>query len=205
MGNGKNFITAEEAARIGAAAGAKAAMEAIEAERTEREKRMQRERRELPARRKANVKLLLRNYRALKEHAENAVYDAADCESPVEILEDMMQGRDYSVKVESIMNSAARTALMVEHVKTMLELFHTYCRDKNTPTWDRRWVVINKLYLQDDQTSVPELAYEYGTVEQSIYNDIDVACERIAAFMFGIDGLALNAERKRRGKERAEQ
>ena len=190
----KKYITAAEAAEIGA----RAAIERIKEEMAKRERERRRERQELPERRQANVKLLLRNYRTLKAHAENAVYDAAECESPMEILEDMMQGRDYSVKVESIMRSAARTAVMVEHIDTMLELYRLLCLDKHSPEWERRWRVVDELYIKPDGMTVPEIAEEYGVVAQSIYNDIGIACERITALIFGVDGLALNAERKRR-------
>jgi hypothetical protein len=33
------------------------------------------------------------------------------------------------------------------------------------------------------------LAKDEGVVTRTIYNDVDVACERIAALMFGIDGI----------------
>jgi hypothetical protein len=33
------------------------------------------------------------------------------------------------------------------------------------------------------------LAQAEGVVERTIYKDIDIACERIAALMFGVDGL----------------
>ena len=196
MANGKRLITAEEAARIGA----EAALEKIaERERKDREKR-ERERMELPDRRKNNVKLLLRNFRALRDHAENAVYEMDLAETPFEILEDLMQGRDTAVKVESIMKSAARTAVMVEHMTAMLELFDTYCVRKGSPEWLRRRDVIHELFISDGEVTIRDLADKHCTVIQSIYNDIDVACERIAALMFGIDGLKTKRERKKTGE-----
>lgn len=169
--------------RLAAEAGAKAALETLEKER-------QRESREMSDRRLRNTKLLLRNYRVIKEHADNAVYEAETEEDPLQIMEDlMMPGRSSNVFVESIKRSAARTATIVRHIDTMLRLYQIYCYQYGTNEDTRRWRVIDGLYISDERMTVPELAEQEGVVERTIYKDIDVACERISALMFGIDGI----------------
>lgn len=78
--------------RLAAEAGAKAALETLEKER-------QRESREMSDRRLRNTKLLLRNYRVIKEHADNAVYEVETEEDPLQIMEDLYlnSGRTLSV------------------------------------------------------------------------------------------------------------
>lgn len=139
-------------------------------------------------RRLRNVKLLLRNYRMLKAHVESAVYETSCEESPLDILEDMMQGRDTTVIVESIKRSVGRTTVIVRHIDAMLGLYRAYC-DRGSDEDRRRWQVVDALYIGDDQRTVKELASDLGWSEGTIYRDIDVAAERIAALMFGIDGL----------------
>ena len=188
----------KEIVRLAAETGARVALEKAEELRREDEKKRSAELKQRHDDRIANVKLLLRNYRALREHAENAVGEKLIEVTPFEILEDLMQGRDIDVKVNSILESAARTAVMVEHITTMLDLFRTDCLYKDLPEWTRRWEVIEALYISEEGSSVMELADRYQTVAQNIYNDLNIAYERIAALMFGIDGLS--AQRSRRGR-----
>lgn len=182
-------LSPREIAEIAAEAGAKAAMEMLERER-------QRDRAELADRRLRNTKLLLRNYRVFRLHVENAVYecDAEEYESADDILADlMMPGRDNRLFVESIKKSVARTAVIVRHMETMMQLYQTYCHTTGNEEDQRRWRVINALYICDltdgEACTVDKLAKEEGVVKRTIYKDIDNACERIAALMFGIDGL----------------
>ncbi len=174
----------EEIIRLAAEAGAKAAIETLEKER-------QRESREMADRRLRNTKMLLRNYRVIKDHAANAVFEAEEAaEDPMQIMEDlMMPGKSSNLFVESIKRSAARTVTMVKHIDTMLQLYQVYCYQYGSEEDERRWRVIDGLYISDQRMTVGQLAETEGVVERTIYKDIDVACERISALMFGIDGI----------------
>ena len=176
-------MNTDDIVKLAAETGAKAAMETLDKER-------QRERRETVDRRLRNTKLLLRNYRVFQAHVANAVFEVEDYESPEEILADlMMPGRDNTLFVESIKKSVARTATIVKHMETMMALYKAYCSYNGTPEDERRWRVIDGLYINEQRRTVPELARAEGVVERTIYKDIDSACERIAALMFGVDGL----------------
>lgn len=173
----------QEIVKLAAVVGAKAAMEALEKER-------QRDRREMADRRLRNTKLLLRNYRMFCAHVDHAVYEVEETETAEEIIADlMMPGRDNALIVESIRKSAERTATIVRHMKTMMDLYQVYCHTMGTAEDERRWRVINALYISDERRTIPQLAAEEGVVERTIYKDIDVASEKIAALMFGIDGM----------------
>lgn len=174
----------QEIIRIAAEAGAKAAMETLE-----RERKVIKDR--FADQRLYNTKLLLRNYRMFRAHVENAVYEAEESESPEEILADlMMRGSDQQLFVESIKRSVARTRTIVRHMATMIDLYKVYCFNSNTPEDLRRWRVVHALYVSDEvESSVSALADAEGVVARTIYKDIDIACERIAALMFGIDGI----------------
>lgn len=173
----------EEIIRLAAETGARTAMETLE-------KQRQKESREMSDRRLRNTKLLLRNYRVLKDHATHAVFEAESEEDPMQIIEDlMMPGRSPNLFVESIKRSAARTATMVRHIEAMLRLYQVYCYQYGSEEDERRWRVIDGLYIADERTTVAALADQEGVVERTIYKDIDVASERISALMFGIDGI----------------
>ena len=173
----------EEIIKLAAEAGAKAAMETLDRER-------QRDRQEMADRRLWNTKLLLKNYRSFVAHVAKAVFTVDDYVPLEEIWTDlMMPGRDSTWFVESIKQSVARTATIVKHMEAMMDLYKVYCTTIGTAEDERRWRIINGLYISDERKSVKELAQAEGVVERTIYKDIDIACERIAALMFGVDGL----------------
>lgn len=176
-------MTREEIIRLAAEAGAKTAMETLEKER-------KKEALEMSDRRLRNTKLLLRNYRVFKAHAVNAVYEAESEEDPLQIIQElMMPGKSPNLFVESIKRSVARTVTIVRHIETMLHLYQVYCFQYGSEEDERRWRVIEGLYVGNQKISVAELAEREGVVERTIYKDIDVASERLSALIFGIDGI----------------
>lgn len=173
----------EEIIKLAAEAGAKAAMETLERER-------KRDRQEMADRRLWNTKLLLKNYRSFEAHVANSVFTVDDYMPLEEIWADlMMPGRDSTLFVESIKQSVARTATIVKHMEAMMDLYKVYCTTIGTTEDERRWRIIDGLYINEERRTIKELAQEEGVVERTIYKDVDIACERIAALMFGVDGL----------------
>ena len=158
----------------------------------EQERRRQREtaKREFEDRIKGNTKLLLRNYRAFRSYIENATYEAKLVEDPLDIIKElMMPGRDNTVVIESIKRSVARTATIVDHIEKMIKLYRADCYLAATPEAERRWRVIDGLYVSDVRRTVRELAKEEQVTERTIYKDVDIAAERISVFIFGVDGI----------------
>lgn len=144
-------------------------------------------------RRLRNTKLLLRNYRMFKAHAENAVYEAQDAIDNnaydiIDLMSDRWQDSE-EVFVDSIKRSVERTVTIVAHVEAMLHLYEVYCMNSGNPEEVRRWDVVNRLYIVEPASSIRQLATFHGVTDRTIYRDVDIACERIAALMFGIDGI----------------
>lgn len=142
-------------------------------------------------RRLRNTKLLLRNYRMLKKHAENSVFRRAQMdESAFDILESMMKSRDNDVIISSIKDSAARTAVMVSHVEAMLGLYAAFCeKSPNKEIECRRYDVVWDMYIAEDTLSAKEIAKKKNMSKENVYVDLRVAVERLAALIFGVDGL----------------
>ena len=87
-------------------------------------------RKEIYDKRLYNTKLLMRNYRDLKEHADKAVFDAstAEDEDVYEILNLMSEWvREEASTVDSIKKSAARTRLIMDHINEMLQIYQAAC------------------------------------------------------------------------------
>lgn len=141
-----------------------------------------------------NTKLLLRNYRMLKEHAENSVFTRIQMdESAFDILESMMMLRDDEVIVDSIKRSATRTAIMVSHVDAMLNLFKIYCESSsNSDIEVRRYEVLKDKYMEYPQLSVKEIAEKHNMSKENVYADLKYSEEKITALIFGVDGLKVH-------------
>lgn len=142
-------------------------------------------------RRLRNTKLLLRNYRELYAHSESAIYRAAEIqdEDVFDILEMMSGGRDDDYYVESIKKSAARTRIIIEHVKEMLLLYEIYCSKSPKPEDKRRYRTVFAFYIDESPKTATQIAQDESIDERTVYRDIDSACEKLSALIFGIDGM----------------
>lgn len=135
-----------------------------------------------------NTRLLLRNYRSLKDGFENAVYDKAEDIS--NILGDIDSTDQDELVVEAIKRTAGRTAIILAHVDKMLDVHRVYC-NKQDPIYRRQHKVIMAMYVNKTRKTRAELAQEYGVSTVTIHNDIKAAVERLSALIFGVDGLKI--------------
>ncbi len=166
--------------------GAKAAMDKLEQER----KNMQ-----IKAvdRRLHNTKLLLKNYRMLKENSENSIYGRTQMEeSAADILCSMMNLYNDEVIVDSIKRSATRTAIIVSHIDTMLDIYEAYCGKSGNDLDKRRYEIVNDMYIAETTVTAKEIAKKWNMSKENVYSDLKIAIERLSALIFGVDGLRLH-------------
>lgn len=170
------------AAQIGAAEGVKAY-----------EDRKKNEYNQRADRRLRNTKLLLRNYRMLKEHAEHSVFGRTQMEeSAADILESMMSMYDNEVVIDSIKRSATRTAVILSHIDTMFSLYESLCHKASNPDVEiRRYSVIKDKFLAEEQLTMAELVDKYMVSRETVSSDIRLATEKLSALIFGVDGLKI--------------
>lgn len=168
---------------LAAEAGAKAAMDRIDEERKNMRKKS-------ADRRLRNTKLLMRNYRMLKENADNSVFGRSQMEeSAADILTSMMNLYNDEVIVESIKRSASRTAIIVSHIETMLGLYEAYCSKSSSPLDNRRYEIIRDMYIVENPMTVKEIAKKQKMSRENVYSDIKIAIEMLTSLIFGVDGL----------------
>ena len=129
-------------------------------------------------RRLHNTDLLLRNYRTLKASYENAVYKSKEGEV-TEVLEDIMTMKDDKVIVESIKTSAKRTAIMVQHIDKMLDVYRIYC-SKLSEKDKRRYKIIKALYISKTPMTIAEISKKFSVSKVSIRRYQN--CERALIF-----------------------
>ena len=172
----------KEAAEIGA----KAAMERLEQEKKSMYNKA-------VDRRLHNTRLLLRNYRMLRENADNSVYGRSQMgESAADILCSMMNLYDDEVIVDAIKRSATRTAIIVSHIDTMLKLYEAYCSKSGNELDGRRYEIIMDAYIIEQPMTVKEIAKKWHMSKENVYSDLKIATERLSALIFGVDGLRLH-------------
>lgn len=181
-------LTKEELSSLcskAAEVGAKTALEKLEQERkTMHNKAIDR--------RLHNTKLLLRNYKMLRENVDNSIFGRSQMEeSAADILCSMMNLYDDEVIVDSIKRSATRTAIIVTHIDTMLSLYETFCGKSSNELDGRRFEVMFDMYIAENLLKPVQIAKKHNMSKENVYADIKVAMERLSALIFGVDGLKL--------------
>ena len=168
----------EEMIAKAALAGASAAAETLE-------KAHQKEQKEMKDRRLHNTRLLLRNYRMLKESCSKAVYQKEHSEKTTEeVIEELMSMKaSDGVIVNSIKESAERTGIIISHVDRMFDVYRMYC-GKYGEKERRQYKVIKFMYITKERLSVAELAKKFNVSKVTIYDDIKIAEEQLSALFF---------------------
>lgn len=172
---------AKEAAEIGA----RTALETMEQEKKKMYSKA-------ADRRLHNTKLLLRNYRMLKDNSENSIFGRSQMEeSAADILCSMMNLYDDEVIVDAIKRSATRTAIMVSHIDTMMGIYRAYCEKSSNILDIRRYEVVYDMYIAEESLTVKDIAKKKSMSKENVYSDLKIATERLSALIFGVDGLSV--------------
>ena len=139
-----------------------------------------------------NTKLLLKNFRELEAHSNNAVFEMSQVQDGdlFDILDLMTRdSTELDMQVESIKSSVGRTQLIVEHVREMLTIYKLSCDRSDKPEDKRRYRTIERLYLLEEPWSAQEIADKEGIDISTVYKDLNEAVRRLTALIFGVDGI----------------
>lgn len=163
--------------------GVKAAMDYLAEER-------QKAKRSRCDRRLHNTRLLLKNYRLFRKHAEGAVFNAKQAkESAVDILDGLDDAAlSDGAYVEGIKKSQQRTVIILRHIDEMLRYWRVICEQSGKPEDMRRYRVITALYIDPERLRAEDIAEREGIEPRTIYKDVSTAVKPLSALIFGIDG-----------------
>lgn len=150
---------------------------------------------ELYNRKIRNTKLLLKHYREFKKHIDNSVFKVS-CKSgnAIEVLTTLADRYvSEDLFVESISKSVSRTNVIIAHIDIMLKIYKEYCNNSNEIE-QRRYRIIEERFIKEvkhkkDRSSINKIAKRENIDTRTVYKDIDQACERLAALVFGVDGI----------------
>lgn len=137
-----------------------------------------------------NTKLLLRNYKKFKKHADQAQFTAQALidNEIVEILGEEYEQNHDEMYIKSILKTKERTAMMLNYISKVIEFNIFSTQDK--PTENRRAQVLKMVYIEN--MSIKDVAKKLSVVSRTVDRDIEQGIEDIAPLMFGIDAVKLS-------------
>ena len=94
--------------------------------------------------------------------------------------------------MDAIKRSATRTAIIVSHIETMLDLYQSYCEKSGNDLDMRRYEVVQDMYIAKHPMTAKEIAKKWNMSKENVYSDLKIAIERLSALIFGVDGLRLH-------------
>ena len=116
-----------------------------------------------------NVKLLMRNYRKLKQYQGEIAADV--------------------LKVESIGIMKYKTDLIMLHVDRMLNAYKALCLESSLLEQSRRWQSLYLRYIAPKKMKVEEIAESLKIDKRTLYRDLDKAMADVAVLLFGVEAV----------------
>ena len=144
-------------------------------------------------RRLRNTRLLLKNYRSFKRHAQGAIFNAKQAkENAIDILDGLDDGMlNDNLYVEGIKKSQQRTIIILTHVEEMLRYYRIACEQSGKEEEMRRYRVIMAMYIDDDKMTAQDIAEKENIEGRTVYKDITNAIKPLSALIFGIDSIKI--------------
>lgn len=168
--------------RVAAEVGSKTALDVYT-------KQKEREKRTRVDRRLRDTKRLMRSYREIKIHAGDAIASLSEvANEDFKFFQDMMEERDR-IDVEAIVRSKARSAIILTHIDAMLQAYEIICYNSKKPEEQRRYRVLESMCLVEEPLPVIEIAERENIDTRTVYKDLDAACEKMSALLFGIQWI----------------
>ncbi len=142
-------------------------------------------------RRLRDTKRLMKNYREIKIHAEDAIVSLADIENDYQysdFFKDLMENKE-GIDVAAIARAKARSAIMLAHIDLMLNKYQSLCYASKKPEDQRRYRVLESMCLIDEPLQVGDIADQEGIDTRTVYKDFEAACDKMAGLLFGIQSI----------------
>ncbi len=176
------FGQKEDVLKLAAKEGAKAGLERYKTE-------QKRQRRIRISTQLHNTKKLMRHFREIELNAANAIASIRDAQTEDFDFYKAVMEDDARVDIQAILQAKARSALIIEHIKTMLAVYGQIAGQSGDPTEIRRYRVLMDMYVKEPRKSVQDIAEREAIDQRTVYRDYDAACERLSALLYGVQGV----------------
>lgn len=127
-----------------------------------------------------NTELLMKNYRVLKQHSDNAIY------SLNQVVEDLEPLTFEKLYISAILKSKIRTTIMVQHIDMALELLQGNAISQGKQELNKYNVLLSIFVL--DKT-FEDLAEEYNCSALTVRRWKNDMLKCLGLLLFGVDGL----------------
>ena len=169
------------------------------------EKEQEEIRRERAEQIRDNAKLLIVNYRKFKKMKDTSVYDVDTLRSPTlkELFENMLdQARKEEFTLTSTKRNKIITGMLMNHVDVQLDNYKKECEMSDIPDVNRRYRVIEMMYLREKPLKAEEVAEIECIDKSNIYRTLERAYDDLTVYFFGIEGIDVLKLRKRKHKRK---
>lgn len=142
-----------------------------------------------------NTKVLLENYMKFKLFISEAVKSVEDMNEEEKWMGDeadilrIFGLREDDKKIRSIGKSVAVMTLLMSHVDRMLEVYKKSCEGSTSVVIQRRYQVIERMYLREKKMSTNQIAEEFNLEPRIIQKDAKMAREDLKILLFGIEAI----------------
>lgn len=132
-----------------------------------------------------NTKKLLRGYRELQTHIDEAVSNTTESmPSQLQaVLAEVFDAKGF-IKVVAIAQSKERTEVMLSHVDAMLSAYQRQCEYNNEPYFNVVW----RYYINKER--MDEIADVVGVDERTAWRYADKGIEDLSILLWGAAALA---------------
>ncbi len=146
-----------------------------------------------------SAKMLVKHYRKLKRMKDTSVYDTDTVTDPTlrEIFAEMLdQCRKGEFDLTSTKKNSIVTGMMMNHVDVQLENYRRECEKSSIPEIQRRYRVVEMMFLQDTPLRADEVAEIENIDKSNVYRTLEKAYDDLTALFFGVEGLNVVEYRK---------
>lgn len=152
-----------------------------------------------------SAKTLVQHYRKLKKMKDTSIYDT-DTVTDLTLSGIFDHILDECRKEEFELTSTKKnmliTGMLLNHVDTQLENYRRECEQSSIPDVQRRYRVIEMMYLQNNPMKPDEIAERENIEKTSVYRTLEKAYDDLTALFFGIEGLDVAEYRKKKRLEK---
>ncbi|MCY9544219.1 hypothetical protein M5X00_17805 [Paenibacillus alvei] len=132
-----------------------------------------------------NTRLLLKNYRSFVAHCDDIKHEMTLLQH-ADVLEELYV---EDLAVEAIKRSKKRTLAMVRFMERMMNEYKRMCEESGQPEDNRRYKVIEMMFISDRKYTVEEIAECHNIEIRSVYRDVRDAIKSLSVLVFGVDGI----------------
>ena len=151
-----------------------------------------------------DAKMLITHYRRFKRMENTSIYNADSVTNPtlMEILGNILgEIRREEFTLTSVKKNKIVTGMLMNHVDVQLENYKKECEMADEPEVQRRYRIVEMMYLRDKPLKIDEVANIEGIDPSNVYRTLKRAYEDLAMLFFGVEALDVSRTRRKKSNK----